>query len=147
MLKALKAGSAYFGIVFGAGFLLGCIRVPLIVPRLGVRTAELLEMPIQLVVIVFAARFVVRRFSVPAQPLIRLGVGGIGLGLAVVAELLLAIAINGQSVGAYIAGRDRVSGGAFLLVLLIFAMIPFLMGKAHPVDVQSAVGENRERLH
>jgi hypothetical protein len=50
--------------VFGAGFLLGCIRVPLLVPRLGVRTSELLEMPIQLVVIVFAARFVVERFSV-----------------------------------------------------------------------------------
>jgi hypothetical protein len=130
MLKALKAGSAYFGIVFGAGFLLGCIRVPLLVPRIGVRTAELLEMPIQIVVIVFAARFIVERFSVPATPLMRLGVGSIALGLAVAAELLLATAINGQSVGAYIAGRDRVSGTAFLLVLVIFAMMPFLAGTA-----------------
>ncbi|MDB5933321.1 MAG: hypothetical protein JWQ01_665 [Massilia sp.] len=133
MLKALKAGAAYFGIVFGAGFVLGCIRVPLIVPRLGVRAAELLEMPIQLVVIVLAARFIVRRFSLPSRPLTRLSVGLIAFGLAVAAELLLARAISGQSVGAYIAGRDRVSGGAFLLVLIIFAMMPFLAGRAHPV--------------
>ncbi len=141
MLKALKAAAAYFGIVFGAGFLLGCIRVPLIVPRLGARTAELLEMPIQLVVIVLAARFVVRRFSVPSEPRMRLGVGWLALGLAVAAELLLAMAISGQSVGAYLAGRDRVSGSAFLVVLVIFAMMPLLTGRARPR------GENKGRLH
>jgi hypothetical protein len=141
MLKALKAAAAYFGIVFGAGFLLGCIRVPLIVPRLGARTAELLEMPIQLVVIVLAARFVVRRFSLRSEPRMRLAVGWVALGLAVAAELLLAMAINGQSVGAYLAGRDRVSGSAFLVVLVIFAMMPFLTGRAH------ARGANKGRLH
>ena len=56
-MKILKAGAAYFGLVFGAGFLLGCIRVPFLVPHLGARVAELLEMPVQFVVIVFAARY------------------------------------------------------------------------------------------
>lgn len=136
MLKTIKAGAAYFGIVFGAGFLLGCIRVPLLVPRLGVRTAELLEMPIQLVVIVFAARFVVRRFSVRYAPLTRLSVGLIALGLAVTAEVVLAILISGQPIRAYVAGRDPVSGAAYLLVLVIFALMPLMTGRARTVRKQ-----------
>lgn len=69
--QIFKPGAAYFGLVFGAGFLLGCIRVPFLVPRLGARVAELLEMPIEFVVMVFAARFVVRRFSLPVNASVR----------------------------------------------------------------------------
>ena len=93
-------------------------------------------MPIQLVVIVFAARFVVKRFSVPSDRLMRLGVGLIALGLAVVAEVLLAMVISGQSIGAYIAGRDPVSGGVYLAVLVIFALMPLMMSNTRNVDQQ-----------
>lgn len=48
-MEILKAGALYFAFVFGAGFLLGGIRVPLLVPRFGERTAELMEMPIMFV--------------------------------------------------------------------------------------------------
>jgi hypothetical protein len=74
-MKIFKPAAAYFALVFGAGFLLGMIRVPFLVPRMGARVAELLEMPIQFVVIVFAARFIVRRFAVPADKSVRLRVG------------------------------------------------------------------------
>ena len=43
--RTIKAGIAYFALVFGAGFVLGMIRVPFLVPRLGERVAELVEMP------------------------------------------------------------------------------------------------------
>jgi hypothetical protein len=72
-------------LVFGAGFLLGAIRVLFLVPRLGVRTAELLEMPLKLVIIICAARFVVRHFSLPPTPGVRLTVGGLALALLVAA--------------------------------------------------------------
>jgi hypothetical protein len=45
-MKILKAGFLYFGIVFGAGFVLGPVRIFWIVARLGTRTAELTETPI-----------------------------------------------------------------------------------------------------
>jgi hypothetical protein len=40
--RVARAGGTYFAMVFGAGFVLGLIRVPFLAPRLGVRIAELL---------------------------------------------------------------------------------------------------------
>ena len=55
-MPTLKAALLYFLTVFGAGFLLGPIRIFLLVPKIGVRAAELIEMPIMLTAIYFAAR-------------------------------------------------------------------------------------------
>jgi hypothetical protein len=71
----LLAAITYVGLVFGAGFLLGTVRVLLVVPQLGVRSAELLEMPLMATVVVLAARFVVRRFRLPPRLATRLPVG------------------------------------------------------------------------
>ena len=43
MYAALKAGLAYFALVFGAGFLLGAIRTTALAPRLGDVAAVTLE--------------------------------------------------------------------------------------------------------
>ena len=128
-MKTLKAGAAYFGLVFGAGFLLGCIRVPFLVPHLGARVAELLEMPVQFVVIVFAARFIVRRFSLPLDTAIRLGVGFVALGLAIAAEFLLALVLAERSVAEYLASRDPVSGSVYLVMLMVFALLPLILAR------------------
>jgi hypothetical protein len=123
---------AYSGLVFGAGFLFGLVRVPWLVPRLGVRTAELCEMPAMLVVIVLAARWVVRRFALPPTAGVRLAVGGGALALVIVAELLVAVALAHQSVGQYVASRDPVSGSAYVALLGVFAFMPLLLARARP---------------
>ena len=87
-LRAVKAGVAYFGLVFGAGFVLGAIRVPFLVPRLGERYAELAEMPLMFVVILFAARYVAKRFALPPTAPMRLGVGLLALALLLAALAL-----------------------------------------------------------
>ena len=56
----LALGARYFGVVFGAGFALGTMRVLWLVPRLGERWAELLEMPVMGLVMFAAARGMVR---------------------------------------------------------------------------------------
>ncbi len=122
-----KAVIVYFALVLGTGFVLGTVRVPFLVPRLGERYAELLEMPIMFVVIVLAARYVVRRFSLPPNASIRLMVGFAALALAVLAELLLAAALQSVSVAQYIASRDPVSGSVYLFVLLLFALMPYML--------------------
>lgn len=125
----IKAGIAYFALVFGAGFVLGMIRVPFLVPRLGERVAELVEMPFMLVAILWSARFVVTRFSLPATVLARLGAGFVALGLLVAAEVLLAVALQDRTLGEYVASRDPVSGSVYLAMLAVFAVMPLVLAR------------------
>ena len=125
--RTIKAGIAYFALVFGAGFVLGMIRVPFLVPRLGERVAELIEMPFMLVVILWSARFVVMRFRPPATVRARLGTGFVALCLLVAAEVLLAVALQDRTLGEYVSRRDPVSGGVYLAMLGVFALMPLLL--------------------
>ena len=128
-MRHAKAGLAYFGLVFAAGFLMGAIRVPFLVPQVGVRVAELIEMPIMFFVILYAARFVVRRFHLPPSVAGRLPAGLIALALLVAAELLLMSATQGMPLAQYVASRDSVSGGVYLAMLGVFAAMPSLLAR------------------
>jgi hypothetical protein len=75
MKETLKAGVLYFLLVFAAGFELGTVRTLWVVPKLGVRTAELMEAPIMFGVSILAARWVVRRVRVPPRWSRRLAMG------------------------------------------------------------------------
>jgi hypothetical protein len=127
--NTVGAALSYFALVFGAGFALGMVRVPLLVPRLGERVAELLEMPIMLVVIVAAARFVTRRFAVPAVAGPRLVMGLLALALLVTTELSFALLLGNSSLGAYLASRDPVSGSVYLALLGVMAAMPLWLGR------------------
>ena len=120
-------GVVYFSLVFGGGFLLGIVRVLALVPRLGERWAELVEMPLMFVAIVLSARFVVRRFPA-TQRASYLVSGGIALLLLVVVELSVVLAIRGMSISQYFAERDPVAGSVYVVMLVIFAVMPWLLG-------------------
>jgi hypothetical protein len=95
-MQTLKAGILYFAVVFGAGITLGPIRILWAVPRFGPRLAELMEMPIMLVVVVVAARSIVRSLAVPAAPARRLGMGCVALTLLLTAEFTLVLRLQGR---------------------------------------------------
>jgi hypothetical protein len=128
-MRSFKPAVWYFALVLGTGVVLGSIRVPFLVPRLGERYAELLEMPIMFVAIVLAARHVIRRFDLPASLSVRLQVGFAALAMSILAELLLAAALQGRSVVQYIASRDPVSGSVYLVMLLLFALMPSILAR------------------
>lgn len=128
--RTISAGMTYFALVFGAGFILGSIRVPLLVPRLGERAAELIEMPFMLVVVLVSARFITKRFSLPAAALPRLGAGFLALGLLVAAEVVLVVALQQRTLGEYVASRDPVSGLVYLAMLVLFAVMPLVLARA-----------------
>ena len=121
----MKPAAFYFTIVFGTGFLLGPIRILLLVPRVGTRTAELLEMPLMLVAIVLAARFINRRH--PSAPHIRTGF--VALTLLLAAEVLLGITLTGATPLQVLLNRDPVSGTAYYAALAAFAAMPWWLSK------------------
>jgi hypothetical protein len=144
-MRALKASFVYFALVFAAGFAFGAIRVPFVVPRLGVRWAELLEMPLMLLATFLAARFCVRRYG-PFLMSHRIGIGLLALGLLVAAELGLNVAL-GQSIPEYISSRDPVSGTAYLISLVLFAAMPLLVGRGQGPTIHSSRSRFAARLN
>lgn len=127
-----KAGALYFGLVFGAGFLLGPVRLEFVAPRLGARMAELIEAPVMFVVILASSRWVIRRLAAPFAMGIRLGIGCLALGLMLAAECTLVLWLRGQSIGDYLATRDPVSGTVYYVMLGVFAAMPSLVARWTP---------------
>ena len=127
-MHILKAGVAYFAVVFGAGFVLGPLRILWVAPRIGTRMAELLEAPIMLVISILAARQIVRRMAVPLTLSNRLGMGAIALGLMLIAEFTLVLWLRGFSISQYLAARDSVAETVYYLMLVILAALPLFSG-------------------
>ena len=125
----MKAGVVYFALALGAGFVLGTIRVLWVVPKVGMRTAELMEAPIMLAVIILAAGWVVRRLGVPPTPARRLGVGFLALGLLLLAEFTVVLRLRGLTVEQYLASRDPAAGSVYLVMLGVFAVMPLLVAR------------------
>ena len=128
-MQTLKAGTLYFALVFGAGFVLGTMRTLWVVPRLGTRTAELVEMPIMMLISILAARWTVLHVGVPHVVSARLGMGCIALALMLLAEFGLMLRIRRLSVRQYLATRDPVSGAVYYVTLGVFAALPLLVSR------------------
>ena len=102
-------------------------------------------MPFMFVIMVFAARFIVKRFALPTAAPLRLGVGIVALALLLIAEILLNVALQSQTLGAYIASRDPVSGSVYLAMLVLFAVMPLILARVQQgreIGHQSIQGNN-----
>jgi len=123
----VKAAGIYFALVFGAGFALGTIRVLWLVPAVGTRTAELLEMPIMLIVVILSARWMTQQFQVPPTASSRLGMGGMALAMALALDFTVVLWLRGLSFREYIEAFDPVAGTAYFVMLELFALMPWFV--------------------
>ena len=90
-MRILKPAAVYFALIFGAGFLLGALRVTLIVPRIGARAAELAETPLMLLICAAAATWVLRRFPFIRTARASLATGGLAVGILLAAEFAVGL--------------------------------------------------------
>ena len=132
LTRTVFAGMLYFVLVFGAGFILGPIRVLLIVPRLGERIAELIEAPVMFVVILFAAKLVVRKFRVPYAIGYRLLMGLLTFGLGLAFEVMLVLKLRGLTLSEYFRGRDPVASAVYYSLLVFCAILPLFVELKSP---------------
>ena len=127
MAPAIRAGLCYFALTFGAGFVLGPLRMLVLVPRVGARVAELAELPVMIVVTWLAARWTIRRFHVPSSTRLRLVMGALALALLLAAELSLVQPLRGLTLEQYFATRDPVSGTAYYATLVLLSLMPIIV--------------------
>lgn len=125
-MNIVKFSLLYFSLVFGAGFILGTLRVLLIEPQFGARVAELLELPVMLLVIFYSARFVVvkSRLLIPKRHYLYLGL--LALFYLLFVEFALVLGLRDMSLQQYFVSRDPVSGSAYVLSLVIYMLMPWL---------------------
>lgn len=125
-MQRLQVAVLYFLLVFSAGFVLGTLRVLFVEPAIGARLAELLEIPLMLVVVLAAARWITARRTAgirgPAQ---WLQVGLIALALMLAADVSVGVALRGMTVRDALFARDPLSGAAYYLALGVLAVAPW----------------------
>ncbi|WP_345979136.1 hypothetical protein [Sulfurimonas sp. HSL3-2] len=126
-MKALLTNSIiYFILVFSVGFILGTFRVLWLLPLLGERYAELLEMPFMLIAIYLFARYINSRIiSLSGTAHLLIGLTALLLLLSV--EFTLVLGIRGISFTEYWQSRDTVSGTFYILSLGLYMLMPYLL--------------------
>ncbi len=122
----MKSGLVYFSIVFGAGFVLGTLRVLVPVPRFGERYAELMELPVMIAVSYIAARLAVRWFAIRTAGA-AIATGLFALGLLVVFEATLVLGLRGLTFAEILESRDPISFWAYVVSLIVFAVMPVIL--------------------
>jgi hypothetical protein len=124
MRQAVAAAAAYFAIVFGLAFILGVIRTLLVAPLTGEVVAVLVEAPIILLVSWFAARWTIRRFSVPAKAPERLAMGFAAFTLLIAVETAMSLLLFGRSLDQQLGAYATPAGAIGLLAQVAFGLIP-----------------------
>jgi hypothetical protein len=125
VFRATKAGALYAIIVFVIGFILGTIRVLLVVPRLGETTAVIIEAPIMLAASWFVCRWCVDRLNVRRTVTTRSLMGLIAFLVLMSAEIGLG-AVLGRSLLNQLAAYKSHPGAIGLGAQMIFAMFPVI---------------------
>jgi len=125
-MSAIKAGVAYFAIIFALGFVFGTIRVLLLLPHIGETAAVLIEGPFILGASWFVCGMLIRRFAVGAHLTPRLYMGASALVLLLTAELFLGVYGFGRPLSEHFAHYTTTPGATGLAGQILFAMFPLL---------------------
>ena len=123
---ALKAGAAYFAIVFAAGFVLGTARVLLVIPLVGELPATLLELPVMLGISWFVCGKLIKRFKVPQATSPRVIMGAVAFSLLMFAEVILSLTIFQRPVQEFTHELTTPQGLLGLAGQIAFALMPLI---------------------
>ena len=124
--RGCLAGVTYFAVVFATGFVLGTLRVLVLVPNLGEFASVVLELPVILFVSWVTCRRIV--LATHLEPAIgpRLIMGGTAFGLLMVAEIGVATLGFGRTIGEHFSHYATVPAQLGLAGQVIFASFPVI---------------------
>jgi len=112
--------------VYAIGFVLGAIRVLLLVPRLGAFVSVLLELPLILGASFLFAKVTVKRFAVPEQIASRALMGATAFSVLMCGELAVFVFVFGNPSSAFLTQFATAPGAMGLAGQVAFALFPSL---------------------
>ncbi len=127
-MRILTAAACYFAIVFGAGFMVGPLRVLFLEPRLGETWGTLCEAPILLAVIIIAARWLPPRFDLTKSSQLA-AMGVIALVLQQAADFALGRLLRGITPAEQLAHFATPAGTIYAALVIAFAVIPLVANR------------------
>jgi hypothetical protein len=135
-MNVVRAGSAYFALIFSLGFVLGTVRVLAVIPRIGEFAATLVEIPLILTASWFVSGWLIRRMQIAPDTRSRLLMGAAAFGLAMIAEPLLGLSF-GRSLSDQWSALLRPAGMAGLAGQALFGLMPWI--RLHTIDASANV--------
>lgn len=121
----------YFGLVFGAGFLFGPVRIVVLEPRVGPFWAVVCEAPILLGAMFLGARVAPRWAAVPQRVSALAVLGALALALQQVADYSIGLLLRGISIVEQLQYLRSPAGLVYVLLLGAFGLMPVAV---HAVD-------------
>ncbi len=128
MPRIALSALVYVAAVFAAAFVLGTLRVLLVVPRLGELAAVALELPVVLCLSWLVAGRVLRRWPLTGRGQ-RLAMGGLAFVCLMALELFLATHLFGRPLDGVLAAMNTLPGLVGLAGQIGFALVPALRGQ------------------
>lgn len=126
-MRVVTAATRYATIVFGIGFILGTVRVLLFAPRIGERTAELIEAPLMVLASWLVACWLTCRYTGIRRPASSLAIGVLALVFLLALEVAVGSIFFGVSPSSALVKPDPVRAASYYTTLVLFAVMPLLM--------------------
>lgn len=126
-MSLLIATFGYFALVFGAGFLMGPIRVLILEPAIGTTAAVACETPVLIAAMVLAARWLPGKAGLPPTVPTFAAMGLGALALQQVADLAVGIYLRGLTPSDIYASFASPAGAIYGVALAAFAAMPLIM--------------------
>ena len=129
MKRTLIAATVYFLMLFALGFVPGTIRVLLVIPKIGVLSATLIEVPLMLTAAFFVCRWTIGRWLVPPALSMR-GVMALWfLMMLAIFETLVGVALFGRTLAGTWSGLATPAGLIGLAAQSIAALLPLFISR------------------
>lgn len=125
-LRAVRAGFAYFAVVFAAGFVLGTVRVLILAPAVGELTAVAIEAPVILAISWFVCAVLVARMAPPPTVADRAIMGASAFVFLITAEIVLTVTVFDGAARDVIEGWITTAGALGLAGQIAFALFPLV---------------------
>ena len=129
-MQALRAGVAYFALVFALGFAFGTTRTLLLArfPEISRFAAVLVELPVILTASWLICRRMIRRMAVPGSMRERAVMGAAAFALTMLAEAVLDALLAGATLAGHFAQYFEPSHALGLAGQVAFGLLPLIAG-------------------